>query len=325
MEGQIKRELQIMIQEGVTDAYLMPEAAGYRLSTLIQGKLALRYHFSKHSGQRIMAYLKYRSNLDISEHRRPQSGALEWEMDPGQKINLRISTVGDYRGQESMVVRFIYPPKADFQVLVPSHWEGLQVLAQQTGVMLFAGPMGSGKMTTMYRLAEQFIDQKTIMTIEDPVEISHERFLQTQVNPVAGMDYQTLIKTSLRHRPQILIIGEIRDPQTAQMVIQAGLSGQLVMATIHARSAQGVLSRLRQLGVDQYYLHQALLAVSYQRLIPLHDQSWALHFDQLSGDDLTQSIGHEESGVAQSWRFELARACEEGRITDETYQQFKAG
>lgn len=325
MEGQIKRELQMMIQERVTDAYLMPESEGYRLSTLISGNLTLRYHFSKLSGQRIIAYLKYRSNLDISEHRRPQSGSLEWGNDPGQEINLRISTVGDYLGQESMVVRFIYPPTANFQVLVPSRWEQLQNLAHQTGVMLFAGPMGSGKTTTMYRLAEQFIDQKTIMTIEDPVEISHERFLQTQVNPVAGMDYQTLIKTSLRHRPQILIIGEIRDPQTAQMVIQAGLSGQLVMATIHARSAQGVLSRLQQLGVDQYYLNQALLAVNYQRLIPLVDQSWALHFDQLIGERLWNSIGNVESGVLPAWQDELALAREERRITNETYQLFQAG
>lgn len=326
MEQQIQRELQALMNEQVTDAYLWPQADCYQLRVLIGGELVTRQQFSVASATRIMSYLKFRANMNISEHRRPQAGALHLVNQAGEKVDVRLSTVGDYAGQESMVVRFIYPITDQFQVLVPPQWAHLQALVDQTGVVLFAGPMGSGKTTTMYQLAQLVGANRTVMTIEDPVEIRQPQFLQTQVNELSGMDDLTLLKVSLRHRPQILIVGEIRDAPTAQLVIQAGLSGQLVLATIHARNARGVLSRLRQLGVSEYYLSQALLGINYQRLIPKLDGSWAVLFDQLLQAELQMAIKTQPPAkIGASWHRNLTQLVQEGQIDAMVAQQFQGG
>lgn len=326
MEQQIQRGLQALMDEQVTDAYLWPQADCYQLRVLIAGELITRQQFSVASAKRIMSYLKFRANMNISEHRRPQAGALHLVNHAGQGVDVRLSTVGNYAGQESLVVRFIYPVTNQFQVLVPAQWSQLQQLGHQTGVMLFAGPMGSGKTTTMYQLATLVGGNKTVMTIEDPVEITQPQFLQTQVNELSGMDDLTLLKVSLRHRPQILIIGEIRDARTAQLAIQAGLSGQLVLATIHARNARGVLSRLRQLGVSEYYLSQALLGINYQRLIPKTDGTWAVLFDQLVRSALQTAIDQSPPAViGAEWTQWLAKLVKEGQLDAQVAQQFQTG
>src|SRR5699024_12255697 len=126
--------------------------------------------------------------------------------------------------------------------------------AQQTGLILVGGRIGAGKTTTMYQLARQLCPKQIVLTIEDPVESDHPEFIQLQVNELAGMDYESLLKLGLRHRPDVFIIGESRDSQTAAMSVQAALSGHLVFGTIHARDASGVVSRLLQFGTDSYYI-----------------------------------------------------------------------
>ena len=137
----------------------------------------------------MMTYLKYQANMAVSEHRRPQSGAWRWQY-RNQTINIRLSTVGDFRGYESMVLRFIYPLQSlSYQMLKPEQWGKLKQMASQAGLVLFAGPMGSGKTTTMYRLVREQYSQAIVLTIEDPVEVIEEHFIQLQVNSFAGMVY----------------------------------------------------------------------------------------------------------------------------------------
>ena len=135
------------------------------------------------------------------------------------------------------------------------------------GLYLFAGPVGSGKTTLMHALAqERFADQQ-VMSIEDPVEIKQDNMLQLQLNDQIGMTYDNLIKLSLRHRPDLLIIGEIRDRETARAVVRASLTGVTVFSTIHAKSVRGVYERLLELGVSEEELKIVLQGICYQRLI----------------------------------------------------------
>ena len=308
-----------MIGERVADAYILPHQGRYRLASFERGQVKERRSLTLTGGQQLIADFKYRANMAVTEHRRPQSGGISWPSKEGV-VNLRLSTVGDFTGQESLVIRFIYPVSTDYQLLVPAQWQNLHRFARQRGLVLFAGPLGSGKTTTMYRLAREVKKEQVVMTIEDPVEIEEPWFIQTQVNELAGLSYQELLRVSLRHRPHILIIGEVRDPMTAKMAVRAGLAGQLVLATVHARSAGGVYTRLRQLGVSELDLAQAVTGACYQRLVPLASEGAAVLFDFASpGQE------KETRKVTSLWVKHLGEAVANGKITQETAEEFAAG
>lgn len=174
--------------------------------------------------------------------------------------------VGDYRGRESLVIRLLYSGRHDLQYWFDGMKNILEAIDSR-GLYLFSGPVGSGKTTLMYQLVREKFPDKQVITIEDPVEIKQDNMLQLQLNDEIGMTYDNLIKLSLRHRPDILIIGEIRDSETARAVIRASLTGVLVFSTIHAKSIPGVYARLLELGVSRQELENSLRAIIYQRLI----------------------------------------------------------
>ena len=173
LERNFTKTLATAIDQRASDLYLLPRERAYQLLTLTSGKLELIAQYSLAAGQQLISYLKYQADMAVSEHRRPQTGALRWPHHQGAPIDLRLSTVGDYRGQESLVVRFIYRLTEQYQLMVPDQWTTLQAACQKRGLILFAGPMGSGKTTTMYRLARELKEDHVIMTIEDPVEITN--------------------------------------------------------------------------------------------------------------------------------------------------------
>ena len=321
-----EEELAGIVCKQPSDLYVLPHDKYYQLSLAIKGTLFSFKQVTRDYGQRFISYLKYCANMAVSEHRRPQLGAFKFTYGQ-QKINLRLSTVGDYQGRESLVIRFIYPLNdIRFNFLVPNQWKILQKYCQQRGLILFAGPMGAGKTTTMYQLAQQLLPKQVVLTIEDPVEIDHPGFIQLQVNELAGMDYESLLKLGLRHRPDVFIIGEIRDAQTAAMAVQAGLSGHLVLGTIHAQNAYGGVSRLQQLGVDSYYLQQVLTAVSYQRLIPLVNGEQAILCDLLSQHQFSNLFSNtKKGGVSDEWTRSLQQAVKNGKITENTASQYQQG
>ncbi|MFC6181098.1 competence type IV pilus ATPase ComGA [Lactiplantibacillus daowaiensis] len=279
VEQQLQTIIQAAIEAQASDIYWLPATTDYQIMMQSAGQLTTIQTVSTTIGQQLINHIKYRSNMAISDHRRPQLGAMTLNMQ-AETLNVRISSVGDFLGRESLVLRLLYQDNpTKLQYLIPQQRTRLAQALQGSGLVLFSGPMGSGKTTTMYDLVRQFGGQKVVMTIEDPVEIYEPRFLQLQVNPTAQMTYADLLKVGLRHHPEIFIIGEIRDAETAQIAVQAALSGHLVLSTIHARGVYGVSPRLQQLGVDALTLQQALAAVSYQRLVTLTDASQATLFD----------------------------------------------
>lgn len=315
------------IANRISDLYVLPLNEQYKmLYHNVQGVMTTK-KISLDTGNQLISYLKYRANMAVSEHRRPQVGALVME-EKGEIINLRLSSVGDYSGKESLVIRFIYSFESiSHQQLIPNQLGMLQQLVQHRGLILFSGPMGSGKTTTMYQLARKAMKNRVVMTIEDPVEIEEKNFIQLQVNNQANMSYDQLLKVGLRHRPEAFIIGEIRDTLTAKMAIRAALSGHLVLSTVHAKNVFGVISRMEQLGVEQSYLAQVLTGVCYQRLLPTTQDSIAVLYDLLAGDQLNLAVmdkNNRPNRMTAQWSNYLeegVKKCEITRTTAKTYQE----
>lgn len=209
---------------------------------------------------------KYLGQMDVSEKRKAQLGAISYLLPQGEK-RLRLSTVGDYLQQESLVIRFLHQfgQSPEFYHL-PEQIEVLQNNSKKRGLYLFCGPVGSGKTTLMYKLARELKGQ--VITIEDPVEIEEPDFLQLQVNEKIQQNYDELIKLSLRHHPDVLIIGEIRDPKTIQGAIRAALTGHCVYATLHASSLESAEARVIELGGEKALLKECLRGIIYQELLP---------------------------------------------------------
>ncbi|KRN03524.1 competence type IV pilus ATPase ComGA [Holzapfeliella floricola] len=253
------------VKHKAQDLYLLPSKSYYRICYKYNNEFKFLRKMPKNDAQLIINQLKYVAKLDIAEHRRPQNGS--FNLDDYPDTGFRIATLSDYESQESMVVRIIYSENTQ-RYFFPEQLNQLKNLATKRGLIVFSGPVGSGKTTTMYEIAKSLIPEKMVMTIEDPVEIKNSDFFQVQVNEQVQMSYEDLLKAALRHRPDVLIVGEIRDSKTAQVAIEAALSGHLVLATIHAKSTYGIIERFKQLGVETSQLQNTLNCICYQRLLP---------------------------------------------------------
>lgn len=212
---------------------------------------------------------KYLGQMDVSEKRKAQLGAISYSLPQGEQ-RLRLSTVGDYLQQESLVIRFLHQFGRSTEVYhVPEQLAVLQTNSQKRGLYLFCGPVGSGKTTLMYKLAREMDGQ--VITIEDPVEIEEPDFLQLQVNEKIHQSYDELIKLSLRHHPDVLIIGEIRDTKTIQGAIRAALTGHCVYVTMHAASLESAHARIFELGGEASLLKDCLRGIVYQELLTVEE------------------------------------------------------
>lgn len=307
------------------DILLLPTKTCYQVKYFIRDRYLVQSELTFEQAQKLLAFFKFKADMMLSEQRRPQLGA--WQQTIGkQQIHLRFSTVGDFLGRESLVIRLIYPlSSVKYRYLVPEQWDVLQQACQKRGLVIFAGPMGSGKTTAMYQLAKAQ-KQQQVMCIEDPIEIREESFLQVQVNAKAQMDYATLLKAALRHHPDIFIVGEIRDHQTARAVLTAALSGHLVLSTLHATSAYGVLGRLEDLGISRFELESVLQLVSYQRLLPLRSAGQAVLFDLVQREEFFKAVKTPGDGeMTAKWGRYLEQNRAKGKITAATLEKFIHG
>lgn len=316
--NQLSRIMQESIVHHDSDLFIIPRNDKYQmLYRNVQG-YRKSTHIEQREAEQIMSYIKYRADMSISERRRPQSGAMTWLAADGQVVNLRISTVGDFLDRPSMVVRFIYELKQQHEILDPVSLQDIEAAARLRGMIVFSGPTGSGKTTLIYEIAKKLSGSKLVMSIEDPVEIQENNFLQLQVNEKSGMTYQALLKSGLRNRPDIFIIGEIRDSKTAEIAVQAALSGHLVLTTLHCKSTEGVWDRLLELGVQEDYLKEALTATIYQRIIPIKNGSIRILAEMKSFHPLLKT-------KSPRWQTKLEEWKNSGQITNEVYQDYQYG
>ncbi len=259
--------VKICVAANASDLYVLPTQLGFVVRYVAGTKLHHLKDVSLQEGNHLIQHVKYRSEMDISDARRPQLGRMRYVIDQ-RVVHCRISSVGDFLNRQSLVVRFIYEAQD-----ITLRWtdEGAverfyQTVISHNGLILLSGAMGSGKTTTMYYVAQKVAYHKFVLTIEDPVEIATDRFLQLQVNDFAGMSYASLLKLALRHHPDIMIVGEIRDADTARIVVEAALSGHLIISTVHATSMVGIWYRMLSFGIDPEVLKHVLSGIGNQSI-----------------------------------------------------------
>ncbi|RMG28531.1 MAG: type II secretion system protein GspE [Gammaproteobacteria bacterium] len=219
----------------------------------------------------IVSRIKLIAQLDIAERRRPQDGRVRMRLQ-GRDIDVRISTVPTLHG-ESVVMRLLDPGgiALDFAALgFDPHTADRfrRLLDRPHGLILVTGPTGSGKTTTLYAALDRLNDEhRKILTVEDPVEYQLQGVNQIQVNPGAGVHFASALRSILRQDPDVIMVGELRDEETARTSVQAALTGHLVLATLHTNDAAGAVARLLDMGIEPYLLASTLTAVLAQRLV----------------------------------------------------------
>ncbi len=274
-ETPIAQSLYLILQQAVrdraSDVHIEPQDDRVRVRFRIDGLLHDMYALPLTSHSALISRIKILSEMNIAEQRRSQDG--QFSLQVGNKeIDIRSATMATANG-ERVAMRILDKTLVPLELgdigFRPEQMEKyLKVLKSPYGVILVGGPTGSGKTTTLYASLTQFDrDAQNIITIEDPIEYRFQNINQTQINPKAGITFASGLRTILRHDPDVVLVGEIRDKDTASIATQAALTGRLVLATIHANDAISILFRLVDLGIEPYLLSPTLVAAVSQRMV----------------------------------------------------------
>ncbi len=219
----------------------------------------------------IVSRIKIMANLDIAECRKPQDGKIRFRVSHDKDLEIRVATLPTTGSNEDVVLRILTakePMPLDSMNFAPAVLQSIKGLAEQPyGIILCVGPTGSGKTTTLHAILKHInTDQRKIWTAEDPVEITQEGLRQLQVHPKIGLTFATAMRAFLRADPDVIMIGEMRDKETADIAIEASLTGHLVLSTLHTNSAVETVTRLLDLGCDPFNFADSMLGVLAQRL-----------------------------------------------------------
>ena len=263
---------QYAFDQRASDIHLEPRREQGVIRFRIDGVLHLVYQLPMAVHNAMTARIKLLGRMDVVEKRRPQDGRIKTRNPRGDEVEMRLSTLPTAFG-EKMVMRIFDPDSTakDLDALGfadhdAKRWETL--VQRPHGIILVTGPTGSGKTTTLYstlkRLATEAVN---VSTVEDPIEMIEPSFNQTQVQPHLDFDFPEGLRALMRQDPDIIMVGEIRDLQTAEMAVQAALTGHLVFSTLHTNDAPSAVSRLMELGVPAYLINATLLGVLAQRLV----------------------------------------------------------
>jgi type IV pilus assembly protein PilB len=258
------------IEERATDIHVQPEENLLRIRLRIDGLLQSGPVVPRRLAAQVAARIKVMADLDVSESRLPQDGRIRFAL-RNRTVDLRVSTFLTQHG-ENIVLRVLdrnaQPLSLDALGIQPQDLDRLDaILRRPNGVVLVTGPSGSGKTTTLYAALNRINSMEiNVMTIEEPIEYELPLVRQSQLNPKAGITYASGLRAILRQDPDVILVGEIRDPETAQLAMRASLTGHLVFSTLHPNSSLGVVPRLVDLGVSPALLSSTLQAVLAQRL-----------------------------------------------------------
>ena len=264
--------LQYAFEQRASDIHIEPRREQGNIRFRIDGILHNVYQLPASVMNAVISRFKILGRMDIAEKRLPQDGRIKTKSVEGKEIELRLSTMPTVFG-EKMVMR-IFDPEVllrDYQQLGFNQreqgiWENM--IGQHHGIILVTGPTGSGKTTTLYSTLKHLATSEVnLCTVEDPIEQIEPSFNQTQVQTNIGLTFASGIKTLMRQDPDIIMVGEIRDSETAEMAIQASLTGHLVFSTLHTNNAPAAINRLLNIGAPAYLIQQTLLGVMAQRLI----------------------------------------------------------
>ncbi len=297
------------IQQGASDIHFEPSENGMRVRYRIDGVLQSRHAPALEYQVQLLTRIKVMAKLDIAEHRLPQDGRIKLRMGR-REIDFRVSTV-PISGGERIVLRILDKSNVllgfDQIGMLPDVLEQFKRLVDlPEGIVLVTGPTGSGKTTTLYSaICEMTNDEINIMTIEDPVEYNLKGIAQIGVHHKIKLDFATGLRHILRQDPDVIMVGEIRDKETAEIAIQAALTGHLVLSTLHTNDAPSAITRLVDMGIEPYLLSSCVVGVLAQRLVrricpeckesyvpnPRELQSLGLKLENLTGGCLFRGKG----------------------------------
>lgn len=254
-----------------SDLHIESYSEKRRIRFRIDGKLIERYQISKEEYPSFINKIKIKAQLDIAEKRLPQDGRIQVEL-YNERIDIRVSILPSLYG-EKVVLRLLSNDTDNINIdnlgLDTQQLTDIKrTLKKPSGILLISGPTGSGKTTTLYAtLKELNTEQTNILTIEDPIEYTLDGINQVQLKENIGLSFASALRTFLRQDPDIIMLGEIRDPETAQMAIRAAMTGHLVLSTIHTNSAWATVSRLIDMGIPNFLLSNTLNITIAQRLV----------------------------------------------------------
>jgi general secretion pathway protein E len=288
---------QYAFEQRASDIHLEPKREFASIRFRIDGVLHQVYQVPAVVMIAMTARIKLLGRMDVIEKRRPQDGRIKTRTSGGQEVELRLSTLPTAFG-EKLVMRIFDPevvvktlPELGFPVDDARRWDSLT--ARPHGIILVTGPTGSGKTTTLYTTLKALATSEVnVCTVEDPIEMVEAAFNQMQVQPGIDLSFADGVKALMRQDPDIIMVGEIRDLGTAEMAIQAALTGHLVLSTLHTNDAPSAVMRLLELGVPHYLLEATLIGVMAQRLV----RTLCIHCKSPDGE-LSDEVWHSIGGA----------------------------
>lgn len=277
-DNTLVRLINTVIEEAIahraSDIHIETEPApnNVRIRLRIDGELMTYLELPARFRYAMVARIKIMANMDISEHRKPQDGKIDFARFGGPAVELRVVTVPTSHGLEDMVLRLLAgakPLPLEQIGLNKTHLALLRDMVKKPyGLLLVCGPTGCGKTTTLHSVIRDInTEGRKIWTAEDPIEISQSGLRQVQINPRIGWTFAAAMRTFLRADPDVIMIGEMRDEETARIAVEASLTGHLVLSTLHTNSAPESIARLLEIGLDPFNFSDSLLAILAQRLV----------------------------------------------------------
>lgn len=293
------------VRDKASDIHFEPFEKEFKIRYRIDGALYEMAPPAKQLAGPMISRVKVLSGLNISEKRLPQDGRIQMKI-AGKPIDLRVSCLPTAYG-ESVVLRILDRSVVNLDLDVLGIGEDVltmirEVIARPNGIFVVTGPTGSGKTTTLYScLKEVNTEGDKILTAEDPVEYDIEGIIQLPINDAVGMTFARALRAFLRQDPDIIMLGEIRDLETATMAVQASLTGHFVFSTLHTNDAAGAVTRLVDMGVEPFLVNSALVAVLAQRLIRRVCPDCKVPFDPTDEDLAELGVSREDVGDRQFW------------------------
>ena len=263
--------LQQALKERSSDIHIEPFCNLFKIRIRVDGKMKEMLNLGLESYPSLVGVIKYKANMDITEKRLPQDGRIDVNI-MNSLLDIRISTIPTTYG-EKIVLRLLnrdsfLKTKYELGFSNKSVQKIKEIIKKGTGILLITGPTGSGKTTTVYSILNDLRStSKNIMTIEDPVEYKMEGINQIQVNHKIGLTFEKGLKSILRQDPDIIMIGEIRDIETAKIAVRAAITGHLVISTLHTNDAISSIARLMDMEIPSYLLNSSLIGIISQRLV----------------------------------------------------------
>jgi type IV pilus assembly protein PilB len=309
--------LRYAVDGKASDIHIEPQPNGVRVRYRVDGDLHTSVVLPLATHRALVARVKVLASIRLDEMRKPQDGRFSASID-GRQIDFRVSTFPSYNG-EKVVIRILDREQGFIKLdQIGLSARNLEVIKKAVGaphgLVLISGPTGSGKSTTLYSmLTEVDREHKNVLSLEDPIEYYVEGVIQSQVHPEIGYTFANGLRTTLRQDPDVIMVGEIRDGETAKLAIQAALTGHLVLSTIHTNDAVGVIPRLIDMGVEPYLIPPVLICSIAQRLVRTFCEDGAKEAP-LSASD-RKRIEEELSSLPEKYRFKIPGTAYEAQRT----------